>query len=78
MNMIVTLKSITKEGFFSVEIKRPTGDKYHREFTAAALYDYLTDADFYCETKGYKLHFIVPDAFKKVAAAWIESQAARA
>jgi hypothetical protein len=71
--MIVTLKTITKEGFFKVQIKPAVGEKYHREFTAAALYEYLQAADFYCESKGYSLHFIVPDAMKKMCGAWLES-----
>lgn len=74
MNMIVTIKSI-KDGFFKVEIKPATGEKYFREFTAEALQQYIFDAEAFCEWKNYKFLFIVPDAFKKAAANWLGSLA---
>jgi hypothetical protein len=72
MNMIVTLKSI-KDGFFRCKIKRITGDSYYKEFTASALHNYLTDAAFYCEIKGYNFHWIIPDSIKIKCGQWLES-----
>jgi hypothetical protein len=70
MNMIVTLKSI-EDGFFRCKIKRVIGEPYYKEFTAEALQDYLTAADFYCEVNSYRLIFIVPDAIKKMCGEWL-------
>lgn len=53
MAMIVTLESI-EDGFCKVRIKPEIGTAYYREFSKAALSEYVEDARNYCEYKGYE------------------------
>lgn len=71
--MIITLKNKTKEGFFKVEIKPVIGERYHREFSAEALQQYIFDAEAFCEYKGYQCKFIIPNHIRKMCQNMIES-----
>jgi hypothetical protein len=52
MAMVITLVSV-EDGLCKVEIKPEVGNAYHRDFSKAALEEYVESAKEYCSHKGY-------------------------